>query len=31
MTPDSGVPCIIIALWMFAAFGVVDCWDRLTR
>jgi hypothetical protein len=31
MTPDSAAPVLLIALWMFAGFALVDTWDRFTR
>jgi hypothetical protein len=31
MTTDSAAPVLIVALWMFAGFGFVDCWDGVTQ
>jgi hypothetical protein len=30
MTPDSATPVLLICVYLFAAFGVVDTWDRFT-
>jgi hypothetical protein len=31
MTPDSAVPVLLIGVYLFAAFVVVDVWERWTR
>jgi hypothetical protein len=31
MTPDSAAPVLLIALYLFAAFELMDCWERFTR
>jgi hypothetical protein len=31
MTPDSPFAMLLICVYLFAAFGLVDTWDRLTR
>jgi hypothetical protein len=30
MTPDSAAPVLLIAVYLFAAFGVAGCWARFT-
>jgi hypothetical protein len=31
MTFDSTAPVLLLAVYLFAAFGLVDTWDGFTR
>jgi hypothetical protein len=31
VTPDSAAPVLLIGVYLLAAFGLVDVWERFTR